>query len=85
MKNRQRSDLIIRYTEGDEARVVLLSKGDQLNGFNSLAEWIDVNSLVLELEDRVLLLLEQEDRVLTIPFQNIENIEFAPNASKSVH
>jgi hypothetical protein len=85
VKNRQDPDMIIRYTEGSEARVVLLSKDDDLNGFDSLAEWIDANSLILELEDRELLLLEQEDRVLTIPVQNIQNIEFAPRASKRVH
>jgi hypothetical protein len=85
VKNRQHADLIIRYTEGHEARVAVLSKDDAVNGFTSLEEWIDVNTLILELDDRVLLLLEQEDRVLTIPVKNIENIEFAPNASKLVH
>ena len=85
MKNRQHGGLIIRYTDGSEARVVLLSKDDGVNGFTSFAEWIDAKTFVLELEDRVLLLLEQEDRVLTIPVQNIDNIEFVPNASKLVH
>jgi hypothetical protein len=85
VKNRQPAGLIIRYTDGSEARVVLLSKDDGANGFTTLAEWIDAKTLILELEDRVLLLLEQEDRVLTIPVQDIENIEFAPQASKLVH
>jgi hypothetical protein len=73
------------YTDGSEARVVLLSNDEGANGFTTLAEWIDAKMLILELEDRVLLLLEHEDRVLTIPVQNIKNIEFAPKASKLVH
>jgi hypothetical protein len=85
VKNRQPAGLIIRYTDGSQARVILLNKDDGVNGFDTLTEWIDAKTMMLELEDRVLLLLEQEDRVLTIPVKNIENIEFAPNASKLVH
>ncbi len=85
MKNQQHAGLIIRYTDGNEASVVLTNKDDVVNGFANLADWIDAKTLLLELGDRVLLLLEQEDRVLTIPFQNIKNIEFKPHAPKLAH
>ena len=84
MNNRQHS-LIIRYTDGNEARVVLPNEDDEVNGFTNLADWIDNNTALVELDDRILLILEQRDRVLTIPFQNIKNIEFATRASKLTH
>ena len=85
MSNRQQHSLIIHYTDGQEARVVLPNEDDEVNGFTNLADWIDTNTALVELDDRTLLLLEQGDRVLTIPFQNIKNVEFATRAPKLTH
>jgi hypothetical protein len=68
--------LIIRYNDGQEARVVVPNEDDEVNGFTNLTEWIHANTALVKLGDRTLLLLEQEDRVLTIPFQNIKNVEY---------
>ncbi len=84
MKNRKHS-LIIRYTNGHEARVVIPDEDDDVNGFTNLAEWIDTKTALVDLDDRTLLLLEQGDRVLTIPFQNIKNIEFETLAPELTH
>jgi hypothetical protein len=84
MSHRQHS-LVIRYTNGHEDRIVLPDQVDEVKGHASLAEWIDTNMALVEVDDRTLLLLEQEDRVLTIPFRDIKNIEYAPRASKLTH
>jgi hypothetical protein len=77
--------LIIRYNDGREASVVLPNEDDEADGFTNLADWIDINTALLELGDRTLLLLEQRDRVLTIPFQNIKNVEIATRSRKLTH
>jgi hypothetical protein len=77
--------LIIRYNDGQEASVVLPNENDEVDGFADLSAWIDINTALVELRDRTLLLLEQGDRVLTIPFQNIKHIEFATSARALTH
>jgi hypothetical protein len=77
--------LIIRYNDGQEARVVLPNENDDVDGFTDLSVWIDINTALVELSDRTLLLMEQGDRVLTIPFQNIKHIEFATSARALTH
>jgi hypothetical protein len=84
VSNRQHS-LVIRYINGHENRIVLPDEDDEAHGYTNLAEWIDTNTALVEVDDRTLLLLEQEDRVLTIPFQDIKNIEFATRAPKLTH
>jgi hypothetical protein len=77
--------LIIRYNDGQEASVVLPNEDDDVDIFTDLAAWIDINTALVELRDRTLLLLEQGDRVLTIPFQNIKHLEFATSARALTH
>ena len=64
--------MVIRYVNGNEQRFEFERQEEALNIASQIKELLSANQLILELEDRV----------LVIPFQNVEYIEVAPSPEK---
>lgn len=64
--------MVIRYVNGNEQRFEFERQEDALNVASQIKEVLSADQLMLELEDRL----------LVIPFQNVQYIEVAPSPDK---
>jgi hypothetical protein len=64
--------MVIRYVNGNEQRFEFERQEDALNIASRIKEVLSADQLMLELEDKILI----------IPFQNVEYIEVAPTPEK---
>ncbi|UCB48194.1 MAG: hypothetical protein JSW56_13735 [Deltaproteobacteria bacterium] len=64
--------MVIRYINGNEQRFEFERQEEALNIASQIKDLLSANQLMLELEDRL----------LVIPFQNVEYIEVAPSPEK---
>jgi hypothetical protein len=64
--------MVIRYVNGNEQRFEFERQEDVLNLASQIKEVLSADQLMLELEDRLLI----------IPFQNVEYFEVAPSPDK---
>ncbi len=64
--------LTVRYVDGSEEKFEFSRRADDLSSAGRIQEALSANQILLELEDRVLI----------IPFQNVRAVEISPAPSK---
>lgn len=72
MKDATKGNLTVRYVNGKEEKFEFTREEDALNIASRIKDALSANQIILELEDRVLI----------IPFQSIQSIEISPLPTK---
>ncbi len=73
MSNDSKVTITIRYVNGSEQKFEGIREKNETNLASRIQNALNANQLLLELEDKV----------LVIPFHNIQSIEISPPPSKS--